>query len=237
MSQREESKKAAGYSAVDDLVKPGMKLGLGTGSTALFAVRRAAQGFQKGLYPGLLVVPTSLETLWECQALGLQVCDLNDPQIGAALDLYIDGADEFDPHLNAIKGGGAAHTLEKLVCSASSRFVIIADETKKVPHLGTRFPVPVEVLSQARVLVTRRLEAFGAQVKLRTGSGKQGPVITDNGHILLDLVFEQPIKNVKALEDSINQISGVIDCGLFPSMASLAYVGCNDGKVEILQPL
>lgn len=235
MEPKEWGKKAAGEACVDELVKPGMKLGLGTGSTALWAIRRTSELYASGRLPGLLVVPTSLETLWECQAGGLAVRSLNDPDIAGVLDLYIDGADEIDPGLNVIKGGGAAHLQEKIVCSASREFVIIADSSKAVPDLGTRFPIPLEVHELARTTVSRAVEALGGKPVLRFGKGKQGPIITDNGHIVLDVTFPTPV-DPAAMEVKLKLLTGVFEVGLFAGKASRAYLGYADGRVEILTP-
>ena len=151
LSKHDRGKKAAGEQSVLDLVKPGMKLGLGTGSTAFWAIKKTGELFRAGHLPGLLVVPTSFDTEILCQQEGLSVRTLGDPAINGQLDLYLDGADELDPELNCIKGGGAAQLQEKIVCSASRTFVIIADESKAVAHLGTKFPVPLEIHAMARL--------------------------------------------------------------------------------------
>ena len=234
LSQQDLGKKAAGDRAVEDLVKPGMALGLGTGSTAFWAIKKAGELFRAGHLPNLLVVPTSFDTELLCQHEGLPVRTLGDPAIDGVLDLYLDGADEIDPDLNCIKGGGAAQLQEKIVCSASRKFVLIADETKAVPHLGTKFPVPVEIHSLARIPVIRACEALGAVATLRYGKGKMGPVITDNGHFILDLVFSQPVDST-LMERQLKLIAGVLEVGLFPGRASMAYLGQADGTCRILR--
>ncbi len=140
MTPQDLGKKAAGDQAVLDLVRPGMKLGLGTGSTAFWAIKKTGELFRAGALPGLLVVPTSFDTEILCQEEDLAVRTLGDKAIDGRLDLYLDGADEVDPDLNCIKGGGGAQLQEKIVCSASRTFVIIADESKAVPHLGDEIP-------------------------------------------------------------------------------------------------
>ncbi len=235
MQAQDRGKQAAGERAVIDLVKPGMKLGLGTGSTAFWAIAKTGQLYREGKLPGLIVVPTSFDTEIQCQNEGLQVRTLASPEVDGALDLYLDGADEFSPSLDCIKGGGAAQLQEKIVCDASAQFVIIADESKAVPHLGTKFPVPVEISALARVPVTRKLEALGAKATLRYGKGKAGPVVTDNGNLIVDLVFEKPV-DCTALEARIQTLTGVIEVGLFGGRAQLAYVGKADGTCDILTP-
>ena len=233
MNPQDLGKKAAGEQAVLDLVKPRMNLGLGTGSTAFWAIKKTGELFRSGQLPGLLVVPTSFDTELLCQQEGLAVRTLGDAAIDGKLDLYLDGADEIDPDLNCIKGGGAAQLQEKIVCSASKRFVLIVDETKAVSHLGTKFPVPVEIHALARIPVIRACEALGAVAALRYGKGKVGPVITDNGHFILDLLFSKPI-DCAAMERQIKLITGVLEVGLFPGRASAAYIGQADGHCRVL---
>ena len=234
MTPQDLGKKAAGEQAVLDLVKPGMKLGLGTGSTAFWAIKKTAELYREGRLPGLLVVPTSFDTEILCQQEGLAVRTLGDAAVDGRLDLYLDGADEVDPQLNCIKGGGAAQLQEKIVCSASHTFVIIADASKAVPHLGTKFPVPVEVHALARIPVTRACERLGAQAVLRYGKGKAGPVVTDNGHFILDLTFPKPVDSV-AMERELKMVTGVLEVGLFPGRASAAYLGQTDGTCRVVR--
>jgi len=234
MTPQDLGKKAAGDQAVLDLVKPGMKLGLGTGSTAFWAVKKTGELFREGRLPGLLVVATSFDTEILCQQEGLAVRALGDPAIDGRLDLYLDGADEVDPALNCIKGGGAAQLQEKIVCSVSRTFVIIADESKAVDDLGTKFPVPLEIHSLARVPLIRACEALGAKAVLRYGKGKAGPVVTDNGHFILDLTFAKPV-DCAAMERTLKLLTGVFEVGLFAARASAAYLGQADGTCRVLR--
>jgi len=234
MTPQDQGKKAAGEQAVTDLVKPGMKLGLGTGSTAYWAIKKTGELYRAGALPGLLVVPTSFDTEILCQDEGLAVRGLGDRDIGGRLDLYLDGADEFDPALHCIKGGGAAQLQEKIVCDASAVFVIIADESKVVPHLGTKFPIPLEFHALARLPVFRACEALGARAVLRYGKGKAGPVVTDNGNLIADLTFPQPV-DCAAMAVKLKMITGVIEVGLFPNRATAAYVGESSGTCRILR--
>lgn len=234
LSPQDLGKKAAGEQAVVDLVKPGMRLGLGTGSTAYWAIKKTGELFRAGRLAGLLVVPTSFDTEILCQQEGLAVRSLGDRDIDGRLDLYLDGADEVDPLLHCIKGGGAAQLQEKIVCDASAKFVIVADESKVVPHLGTKFPIPVEIHALARVNLIRSCRQLGAEAILRYGKGKAGPVVTDNGNLILDLVFAQPV-DCAEMAQSLKMLTGVIEVGLFPGRASAAYIGKADGSCQILR--
>lgn len=234
MTPQDLGKKAAGEQAVLDLVRPGMKLGLGTGSTAYWAVKKTAELYREGRLPGLLVVATSFDTEILCQTDGLEVRALGDRSIDAQLDLYLDGADEVDPQLHCIKGGGGAQLQEKIVCDASRTFVIIADESKAVPHLGTKFPVPLEIHAMARVSLIRACRALGAEAVLRYGKGKAGPVVTDNGHFILDLTFEAPV-DCSAMERQLKALTGVFEVGLFANRASAAYLGQADGTCRVVR--
>lgn len=234
MTPQDQGKKAAGEQAVVDLVKPGMRLGLGTGSTAYWAIKKTGELFRAGALPGLLVVPTSFDTEILCQQEGLSVRNLGDRDIGGRLELYLDGADEVTPSLDCIKGGGAAQLQEKIVCDASDVFVIIADESKFVPHLGTKFPIPLEFHALARLPVFRACEALGATTVLRYGKGKAGPVVTDNGNLIADLTFAQPV-DAAEFAVKLKMITGVIEVGLFPNRATAAYLGQPDGTCRILR--
>jgi ribose 5-phosphate isomerase A len=148
------------------------------------------------------------------------------------LDLAIDGADEVDDDCNCIKGGGAAHLREKLVEYNSKIFVVIGDSSKAVKTIGTQFRVPVEIIGDARVPVTQALNKLGADCVLREGVKKAGPVITDNGNMILDCHWESPI-NVAEMEDKINQIVGVVENGLFSKNKPIVFIAQDDGTVDI----
>jgi ribose 5-phosphate isomerase A len=204
-----EGKKAAGIAAAAR-VSDGERVGLGTGSTAAFAI---AELGRRAREEGLRIecVATSLQSRNLALDAGLTVLALDRV---AELDISIDGADEIDPALNLIKGGGAAHTLEKLVHSMSKRFIVVADPSKLSETLGTKFRVPVETLPFAAAYVAKALRELGAQsVDLRSGSGKDGPVITDNGNIVLDARFS--ISDPAALEAQLKSIAGVVESGVF----------------------
>ncbi|ERJ93954.1 ribose-5-phosphate isomerase RpiA [Treponema lecithinolyticum] len=241
LSQKEQ-KALVGKTAVDRLIekgfiKSGMKIGLGTGSTAIVAVDRLALYIREGKLSGIKAVATSFQTHIACEENGIPVFTLNSKEIGGTLDLAIDGADEIDPENNLIKGGGAAHVQEKIVEYNSKRLVIIADESKLVPHLGTRFPLPVEIIAAARTPVVRAMEKLGASCVLRTGSGKDGPVITDNGNQILDCTWSplaggtSPVDPSK-MEDKVNKITGVVENGFFTKNRPIVFIARADGSVE-----
>lgn len=224
-------KELVGRSTVDTLVKSGMKLGLGTGSTAIPAVRRIGELWKQGILKDIKAVATSFQTILECEKWHIPLYTLNSPEIGGSLDLTIDGADEVDPQSLCIKGGGGALLLEKLVAYASETYALVVDESKLVKQLGLSFPVPVEVIPDARVIVVKRLEEFGCDVMLREALRKAGPVITDRGNLLLDIRFHARV-NPRALEDEINHITGVVENGFFTKLHPIVFIGHSDGSVE-----
>ena len=162
---------------------------------------------------------------------------MNSPEIKGELDLAIDGADEIDADSNLIKGGGAALLLEKIVAYNSKVYVIITDESKAVCDLGTKFALPVEIIPEARVSITKQLEALGAKCVLREGIRKCGPVITDNGNQILDCTWQSvngksPI-NPSEMEDKINSITGVVETGFFTKNKPIIFIAKSDDSVEI----
>lgn len=228
--------------AIDDLVArgeiaSGMKLGLGTGSTAMPAVARLAELIRAGTLTGIRAVATSFQTTIACEDLGIPVYSLNSREIAGSLDLAIDGADEISPDKRLIKGGGAALLLEKIVAYNAKRFVIVADASKNVRSIGVKFPLPVEVVAEARVSATRSLERLGAEVSLREGVRKAGPVVTDNGNLILDCLWkpgtagERPF-DPDEMESLINAIPGVVENGLFTRNVPTVYVARADGTVD-----
>lgn len=232
-----EQKVLVATTAIDTLIEKGlihsgMKIGLGTGSTAMPAVKRLAQRIEDGTLKDIKAVGTSFQTQNACQDYGIPVFSMNDRAIGGQLDLAIDGADEVDPDCNCIKGGGAAHVREKIVEYNAKTFVVIADSSKRVNSIGTKFPVPVEIIEAARASVTNSLATLGAKCVLREGVRKAGPVITDNGNQILDCTWEKPI-NVPEMEDKIDQIVGVVEVGLFTKNKPIVFLANDDGTVEI----
>jgi ribose 5-phosphate isomerase A len=233
----QEMKERAALRAADELVSSGMRLGLGTGSTAVFVVRRVGMRLAAGDLKDLRVFATSFQTELECERLGIPHYGLNSPELGGALDLTIDGADEIDPENRCIKGGGGALLIEKLAAYNSGRFVVVADESKLAPGLGPGFPLPVEVIPEARRSVGRALEELGAQVTLREALRKAGPVITEHGNLILDLKFREAAPP-EELERRINLIPGVVENGFFTGprggwIRPRVYIGRGDGAVEI----
>lgn len=235
LSQNEQ-KVLVAETAIDTLISKGlifngMKIGLGTGSTAMPAVKRLAYHIQNGNLKDVKAVVTSFQTQNACQDYGIPVYSMNDKIIGGQLDLAIDGADEVDPECNCIKGGGAAHVREKIVEYNSKIFVVIADSSKAVENIGTKFPVPVEIIADARVPVTKALNELGADCVLREGVRKAGPVITDNGNQILDCTWKEPI-DVPQMEMKINSIVGVLENGLFSKNKPIVFIAKEDGSVE-----
>jgi len=237
-------KEAAGRVVVDDLVKSGMKLGLGTGSTAIHAVRRVGELIKQGVLCDISAFATSFQTEIECEKLGIPFYSLNSRELSSGLDLTIDGADEVDPRNFVIKGGGGALLIEKLAAYASSLFAIIVDESKLTERMGQGFPVPVEVIPEARLQVTKILSSptglssyavldkYGANVTLREALRKAGPVITEHGNLILDIRFDSPI-DPSIMETELNQIPGVVENGFFTRNPPVVYIVRSNGKIEI----
>jgi ribose 5-phosphate isomerase A len=232
----DEMKRRVGQAAAEESVGSGMKIGMGTGSTAVWAIRRIGELMRENNLSGILAVPTSFQATLECQEQGIPVRSLNDPEIDGSLDLTIDGADEVDHGLRLTKGGGAALFIEKLVAYNSARLIIVVDESKLVENLGISFAVPIEVHPEARIAVTHALERLGLAVELRMAVRKMGPVVTDNGNILLDAKSSGPIDPVR-FESELNAIPGVVENGLFTRCEPKLYVGRSDGSVgRLLRP-
>ncbi|MCR4821553.1 MAG: ribose-5-phosphate isomerase RpiA [Treponema sp.] len=234
---KDEQKLLAAKTAIDTLIKEGkifsgMKIGLGTGSTALPAVKRLSERIEDGTLKDIKAVVTSFQTENYCKDLGIPVYTLNDRVIDGQLDLTIDGADEIDGENNLIKGGGAALLLEKIVAYNSKAYAIVADESKAVAHEGTKFPLPVEIIGGARLSVEKALNKMGAKCTLREGVRKCGPVITDNGNQILDCTWSSPV-NPAEMEDKIAKIVGVVEVGFFTKLKPVAFIAHGDGSVEI----
>ncbi|HUA77698.1 MAG TPA: ribose-5-phosphate isomerase RpiA [Acetobacteraceae bacterium] len=226
-------KRAAAEAAVS-LVRDGMMLGLGTGSTVAFVLEALARRIRA---EGLTVagVPTSEQTASRATALGIGLIDLASV---AELDLAIDGADEVEEgSLCLIKGHGGALLREKIVATAARRFVVVVDESKVVARLGTRMSIPVEVVRFAHAATARRLERLAAPAVLRPGPDG-APFITDNGNLIYDLgspgKSAEPIADPRALECDFNAIVGVVESGLFTHGVERAIVGDARGAVRTL---
>lgn len=232
-----EQKVLAARTAIETLVQKGlifsgMKIGLGTGSTALPAVKRLSEYISDGTLKELKAVVTSFQTENACADWGIPVYSFKDRCIQGQLDLAVDGADEIDVNTNLIKGGGAALLREKIVAYNASRFVVVADSSKAVPNLGTRFALPVEIVPEAYMPVKNALEKLGASVVLREGVRKCGPVITDNGNQIVDCLWKNPV-DAEAFEDEINAITGVVETGFFTKNKPVAFIAKADGSVEV----
>ncbi len=232
-----EQKILAARTAVETLVEKGlifsgMKIGLGTGSTALPAVKRLAEYIADGTLKDIKAVATSFQTENACIDWNVPVYSFKDRAIDGELDLAIDGADEIDLENNCIKGGGAALLREKIVAYNAKKFVIVADSSKVVKTLGTKFALPVEIVPEAYIPVKKALEKLGANVVLREGVRKCGPVITDNGNQIVDCLWKNPVDSVK-MEDIIDDITGVVEVGFFTKNKPIAFIGKEDGTVEI----
>ncbi|MDR0876726.1 MAG: ribose-5-phosphate isomerase RpiA [Treponema sp.] len=230
--EQQALKENAGRAAAEALVKSGMKLGLGTGSTAIHVIRRVGELMAEGSLSGILAFPTSFQSSIACEKWGIPVYALNAKEIGGSLDLTIDGADEIDPENRLIKGGGGALLIEKLAAYASAAYAIVADESKLVENLGTAFPVPIEVIPEARITAAAALEKLGAAVFLREAVRKAGPVITEHGNLLLDIRFPFPVDSA-ALETELNGIPGVVENGFFTRIRPVVYIAHTDGIIEV----
>jgi ribose 5-phosphate isomerase A len=224
----EAAKRNAALEAVKH-VEDGFVVGMGSGSTAAYAIEALGERLKRERL-SVLGVPTSYQAFLLAAKNGISVTTLEEHGV---VDVTIDGADQIDPKLNLIKGMGAALAREKIVASASKQNIIIADESKKVKALGENgHPVPVEVLPFAIAVVKRRIEAVGGSAVLREGKGKVGPVITDNGNVVIDAVFGV-IRSAAELELKLKMIPGVVETGLFIGLASTAYIGTPSGVEKI----
>lgn len=219
-TDQNELKKIAATAAIE-YIKPGMTVGVGTGSTVNFFIDELAKIKSKIE----LTVSSSEESTKRLKAHGFEVVDLSYPN---KVDIYIDGADEANKHRELIKGGGAALTREKICRVASDKFICIIDQSKLVPQLG-RFPLPIEVIPMARSYVAKELVKLGGQPIYREG------VITDNGNIIIDihnLMIDNPLK----LERQINQITGVVCNGLFAvNPADILLIANDKGQIDIIE--
>jgi len=227
----ELGKKKAAIKAVEDNVKNNMIIGIGSGSTIVYAVRKIAE-LNKENNLNLKCIPSSFQSYQLILENGLTLASLDQY---SEIDLDIDGADEIDKNLNLIKGGGGCLVQEKIIASNSKKLVIIADFRKKSDRLGEnwRIGVPVEVIPMAYTPIMKKMELLGGKPKLRMAKAKSGPLITDNGNFIIDVDFGI-IQNPMELEKKLLSIPGVVDSGLFINMASKAYIGQKDGTVLVI---
>lgn len=216
-----QMKKDAGYLAANE-VKDGQILGLGTGSTTHYFIEAVGKRVEsEGIE--VMGIPTSYQSFLLAKAANIPVTTLDEHEI----DLAVDGADEIDPKFNLIKGGGAAHTLEKIVDYSAKEFIVIADSSKLVDALGA-FPLPVEIIPESVSPVMKALKDMGGVPEIRMGQLKDGPVITDNGNFILDVAFGA-IENPIHMEKDLNAIPGVVENGLFTEMVDKVIIGFEDG--------
>jgi ribose 5-phosphate isomerase A len=209
-------------------IESNMIVGLGHGSTAIWAVRKIGQLIQTGALRNVLGIPCSVLVENEARELGIPLTTLEEHPV---IDLTIDGADEVAPDLNVIKGGGGALMREKIVAQASKREIIVVDESKVVPALGTHWAVPVEVIPFGYGSQMDYLQSLGAEVKIRQGTGGN-PFKTDQGNLILDCNFG-PITDPRALADKIKQRTGIVEHGLFIGLATEVIIASADGIREI----
>ena len=226
MAQDQEKQTAARASL--RYVRDGNVVGLGSGSTAAYAVRFLAERVHAGLK--IRGIPTSTQTKELAKTAGIPLTTLDEVQ---EIDVTIDGADEFDPQFNLIKGGGGALLREKIVASASKSLVIVTDASKQVSVLG-KFPLPVEVIPFAQALVIKRIEALGARVKMREMANDK-PFVTDQCNHILDCYFEQ-IHDVPSLARKLEAMPGVVEHGLFIGMATTILIARGDQVQELGRP-
>jgi ribose 5-phosphate isomerase A len=222
MTPQDELKQKAAAFAVG-FVESGMVVGLGTGSTTQFALERLGELIRSGRLVDIVGIPSSVRTENAARALGIPLTDFETHPL---IDVTIDGADEVDPELNLIKGGGGALLREKVLAQATRRNIIIVDESKLAPRLGTAWALPVEVVPFARPSAERFIISMGAAVTLRVKDGR--PVTTDQGNLLLDAAFG-PMADPAAIAEQLNGRAGIVEHGLFLGLASDVVVAGKEG--------
>jgi ribose 5-phosphate isomerase A len=225
-----QMKQAVAEAAVAQ-IRNGMVVGLGSGSTAALMIQGLGARLAAGQLHDIVGVTTSFQGEVLAAELGIPLRALNAID---RIDLAIDGADEVDPSFQLIKGGGACHVQEKLVADRAERFIVVVDSTKLVQCLNLDFLLPVEVLPGAWVQVQSRLKSIGGVAELRMATRKAGPVVTDQGNLVLDVRFEAGISDPIVLERDINNLPGVLENGLFVNIADEVLVGeINDGVAGV----
>jgi ribose 5-phosphate isomerase A len=222
MSDLQDRMKEAVAAAAVEQIRDGMVVGLGSGSTAALMIRGLGQKLHQGEFTDIVGVTTSFQGEVLAAELGIPLMSLNAVR---RIDLAIDGADEVDPFFQLIKGGGACHVQEKLVARRADRFVVVVDATKLVERLNLGFLLPVEVLPGAWRQVRDELAAMGGGAELRMAVRKAGPVVTDQGNLVLDVAFEGGIAEPAIMEAAINNIPGVLENGLFVNLVDQVLVG------------
>lgn len=239
---QDELKKMVGYKSVDDYVKSGMVVGLGTGSTAYYAVERLGELLKSGELTDIVAIPTSVRTKEQAESLEIPLVTLDTH---SKLDVAIDGADEVDPDLNLVKGGGGALLREKMVEVCADKFIVIVDESKLCDGLGPGFPVPVEITPFCHEHTLRTVgdlpSCAGCKPVLRMGSSSNNQVdgdeiaVTDNGNYIIDLHFTEPIKDAPKMAEEIKGTVGVVDHGLFCGMTTAVIIAGSDG-ISVKEP-
>jgi ribose 5-phosphate isomerase A len=218
--------------AAANLVKSGSIVGLGTGSTTAYTIQFLGDRLKTGELKDIVGVPTSFQSEVLAKQYGVPLTTLDAID---HIDIAIDGADEVDPQKNLIKGGGAAHTREKVVDYLANQFIVVVDSGKLVERLGSTFPVPVEVIPMAITPVINAIKKLGGKPELRMGVKKAGPVITDQGNMVLDVRFDN-IDDPVSLEKILNNIPGVLENGIFVNCADLVLIGeVKDGQPLVRQ--
>ena len=222
MEDLQTQMKIAVAKAAVDQIEDGMVLGLGSGSTAALMIKSLGEKLKEGSLRDIVGVTTSFQGEVLATQLGIP---LKAFSAVSQIDLAIDGADEVDPVFQLIKGGGACHVQEKLVASLADRFVVVVDSTKIVKKLNLDFRLPVEVLPSAWQLVQKRIKSLGAEASLRMAKKKAGPIVTDQGNLVLDVAFRNGIEDPEALEKQLNNFPGVLENGLFINLTDEVLVG------------
>ena len=230
MNLQTQAKQIVAKAAITE-IKSDMIVGLGSGSTAALMIKCLADEIHCGNLQNIRGVATSFQS--EVLALELDI-PLIDLASVSHIDLAIDGADEVDPRFQLIKGGGACHVREKLVASKSDRFLVVVDETKLVKNLNQSFPLPVEVLPNAWKQVQEVISGMNGSSALRMATKKAGPVVTDQGNLILDVLFNDGIKNPKDIEMIINNIPGVLENGLFVDLTDKVLVGKIENDIPVV---
>jgi len=226
----ETAKQIAAFRAVDEHVIDNSVVGIGSGSTVVYAVKRLAERVQKEKL-NITCIPTSFQAKQLIIENDLKLSELD---IHPNVDIVIDGADEVDENMVLIKGGGGCLLQEKIVASCAQKMIIIADYTKDSKKLGDQYKkgIPIEVVPLAYVPIKKKIETeFSGKIVLRMAKAKAGPCVTDNGNFILDWNFEQNDQNWAQVDQKLQMIPGVVETGLFVKMANKAYFGLADGSV------
>ena len=233
MDLQSQMKQAVAEAAVNQ-IQNGMILGLGSGSTAALMIEALAMKIKTGEITDVVGVTTSFQGEVLASELGIPLKSLSSV---SEIDLAIDGADEVDPKFQLIKGGGACHVQEKLVAALAKKFIVVVDSTKLVEKLNLDFKLPVEVLPSAWKQVQKTLKDLEGEGNLRMAQKKAGPIVTDQGNLILDLTFRNGIDQPELLESQINNIPGVLENVLFVNLTDEVLVGKVENEVVHVESL